>query len=237
MADAAPGPVAGRTGSRPASKCDRHSNTGAQHEVTPRWLGISRPHPHHPVYHRCPAIPLRHLHWLLRLECLLGEGGNGFCGGQQLPETGLRPGLPRCAGAHAALRVLGGRHRVHPGLLPGPIARQALPGQGHFPHDPRPAADGRPDRGRRHLAAVDDPGLRAGPVLPGQMVRHKLQHRPLCRPGLPDRRAHGHLALDPVCHAGIARRAHFHAGRAFRAGQGGRRQPVADRSATSPSPC
>ena len=59
-----------------------------------------------------------------------------------------------------------------------------FPLQGLLPHHPRPAADGRADRGRGDLAAPDRPRPRAAPLLSRQVVRHRFPHRQLPEPGV-----------------------------------------------------
>ena len=88
------------------------------------------------------------------------------------------------------------------GRLPAGAADDArVPAQGPVPHHPHLAADGGADRGRRHLAAAHRPRPRAGALLSGALVRHRVPDRHLSRPGLRHHHADGSVALDAADHA------------------------------------
>ena len=153
--------------------------------------------------------------------------GMVFAGRQQLPAPCLRQRFPVGPVAGPCSSVLGGRERVRAGLPPGPDACPGLPRQGLLPNSPRPALDDRSDRGRSDLAAADDPRLWSDPVLPIQVVRHRLQHRAFRRSRVPDGRPHGHLALDALRHAVPAGGPDLAAQRAARTSAGRWRKPLA----------
>ena len=75
------------------------------------------------------------------------------------------------------------------------------------------------------------------PIYLDKLVRHRLQHRQLRRPGLHDHRRHGHLALDAAGHADAARGPLLDAEGALRAGRRSTAPTASRSSGTSPCRC